>query len=193
MTRKKSPVRGQLTRVTVPSAGVGLAEFLEAAKARGGRPTPQAQLHDYLADVEALCGAAPTAGTALAEMRTAADALREALKTGDPHLIAVRALELGEYRYWPGTVAFDDATEPGRKGRARASAASKARKDDDVLAGFTAWQISFASKIQGKTAEQRVDAFIRSGRIKSDRPRRRLRALLRANRIPPVPTTVRGA
>ncbi len=196
MSRKKAPpIPGKMSHVSValggtkdvPQSGDSIEKFITFTNEHGVRGTPRQQIADYFEDVEKLCGSAPTG--VFAEIRAAADALDQAIKIGDRYLIAVRALELGEYKFWPGATRHDLATAGLRAKLAADNAERKAAADaadDAELEKFTAWQNEHSALLIDKTDAQRVTAYIRSGQLKDLTKRRRLHALRRAGRIPPL-------
>jgi hypothetical protein len=122
-----------MVRVSLEPTIESIAAFSKLIDKQGVRPAPKQQIADYFEDVDKLCGPSPEPGTAVAEIRAAADALRDVLNICDPYLIAVRALELGEYRFWPGAFKADASTSKGRLNFAQKSAELRNKADAEVL------------------------------------------------------------
>jgi hypothetical protein len=73
-------------------------------------------------------------------------------------------------------------------GRDIANDQRKNRKDEELLLHFAAWQrkVCAALTLGGSpmSAAERVERYISTSQVKADRKKRRIRALLRAGRIP---------
>lgn len=187
MTRRKAPAPGKLKRATFKlSEPAGVESLLATLGAIDARRSPQQQVAEYLEDVRTLCGKKPKAGSVLAEIHEAAAALQDAISTRDPYLIAVRAIELGEYRYWPGALKHDNATAAARATFGDANEQREAAADRRVLDQFTAWQARHHKMLASMPLERQITRCLATRHIQSDRDRRRLRTLFLKGRIAPA-------
>lgn len=188
------PVRipARKAHVKVSATPQGIEQLVELINTHGVRPPPQQQIADYFEQVAKLCGNSPEPGTVEAEIGELAEGLRRAIAGGDPHLIAVRALELGEYRFWPGAVKHEAQTSKGRGNLAASNTARQDAADKLVVDAFGRWQRKARGALRdkgiAKPARKRAELFAKYSSWKpKSAERRRLYRLAAAGKLPDLP------
>lgn len=92
--------------------------------------------------------------------------------------------------YTPAIEAHGANVRRRQRNQRLANDRRKAEADDEMLKHFCEWQrrVRMALKVRGQpmTAAERVRKYIATGQVPADRKKRRIHALLKADKIPPL-------
>jgi hypothetical protein len=163
-----------------------IPEWLHGEDITSLNAPPRMMLAEYFEAVEALNRPESRnefGDAAIDEIIKDAQLLKDALALGDPELIAIRAISLGEHRYRPLAIRATRATAHSAMEFRVRSGTEAQKADARVLALFAKWESATQTQITGLTTAQRVEKCIKLGRVKTARDRKRLRRLLSEGKI----------